>query len=111
MAEGHPGPPSPAGAEPTLMAAAAMVFVEDPASPILTQGDARHLVEVLRLRPGELVIASDGAGSWSPCRLALASPGRRLRGVGLAPVLAVDGQVITQARPAPAITVGFAPTK
>jgi 16S rRNA (uracil1498-N3)-methyltransferase len=93
------------------MAAAAMVFVEDPASPILTQGDARHLVEVLRLRPGELVIASDGAGSWSPCRLALASPGRRLKEVDLAAVLAVDGEVITQARPAPAITVGFAPTK
>ena len=34
------------------MAAAAMVFVEAPASPILTQGDAHHLLEVLRLRTG-----------------------------------------------------------
>jgi 16S rRNA (uracil1498-N3)-methyltransferase len=115
MAAGHPGQPSPsgspAGPDPTLLAASAMVFVDDPASPILTQGDAHHLVEVLRLRPGELVIASDGAGSWAPCRLAAAPGARGARGVDLASLLATDGQVTTQPRPGPPITVAFAPTK
>ncbi len=37
-------------------------------------------VDVLRLRPDELVIASDGAGSWAPCRLSGALAGREARG-------------------------------
>jgi 16S rRNA (uracil1498-N3)-methyltransferase len=100
-----------AAPDPTLMAAAAMVFVDDPASPILTQGDAHHLLDVLRLRPDELVIASDGVGSWAPCRLAAAAGGRPAKGVDLDSVLVVDGQVTTQPRPQPSITVAFAPTK
>jgi len=93
------------------MAAVAMVFVDDPALPVLTQGDAHHLLDVLRLRPGELVVASDGAGSWVPCRLVATAGGRGSREVDLASVVEVDGPVATDPRPGPAITVAFAPTK
>ena len=53
--------------DPVLVSAKAMVFVDDPASPVPDRADAHHLVDVLRLRPGELVVASDGAGSWVAC--------------------------------------------
>jgi 16S rRNA (uracil1498-N3)-methyltransferase len=123
MVAGHPAEPpdvpdapdgpggSPAQPDPTLMMAAAMVFVDEPASPILTQGDAHHLLEVLRLRPDEIVIVSDGAGSWARCRMTAAPGGRGANKVDLASVLVVDGPVATQARPHPPITVAFAPTK
>jgi 16S rRNA (uracil1498-N3)-methyltransferase len=93
------------------MAAVAMVFVDDPAAPVLTQGDAHHLLDVLRLRPGELVVASDGTGSWVPCRLVATTGGRSARHVDLAAVVEVDGPVTTDPRPEPAVTVAFAPTK
>ena len=67
-----------------------MVFVDDPAAPVLTESDAHHLVDVLRLRPGEQVVASDGAGSWVPCRLVGAAPGWRDPGRP-GPLLVVDG--------------------
>lgn len=35
----------------------------------LEEADRHHLVRVLRLRPGEQVVASDGAGSWRLCAL------------------------------------------
>ncbi len=106
MVEGRP-----AGPDPALLAAAAMVFVDEPASPVLTPDDARHLLDVLRLRPGEPVIASDGAGSWAPHRVSAAAGRRGARGVDLASVLSADGPVTTQAPEAPAITVAFAPAK
>jgi 16S rRNA (uracil1498-N3)-methyltransferase len=95
--------------DPVLMAAKAMVFVDDPASPLLVPSDARHLLDVLRLRPGELVVASDGAGSWVPCRVGGASDGPDSD--GLASTLVVDGRLTTQPRPEPEVTVAFAPTK
>jgi 16S rRNA (uracil1498-N3)-methyltransferase len=103
--------PAPSGPDPVLLAAVAMVFVDDPAGPVLTQGDARHLLDVLRLRPGELVVAGDGAGAWAPCRVAAATGARGSRDVDPGTVLVVDGPVVVQPRPEPAITVAFAPTK
>ena len=69
------GPAAPA---PDLRTAAAMVYVADLGAPVLTESDVHHLVDVLRLRTGEVVVASDGAGSWVPCRL---TSGRRPSGV------------------------------
>ncbi|MGA2932688.1 MAG: RNA methyltransferase PUA domain-containing protein, partial [Acidimicrobiales bacterium] len=46
-------------------AAAAQVFVTDPARPVLAEEDVHHLGRVLRLRPGEEVIAADGLGRWA----------------------------------------------
>src|ERR1035438_7815161 len=88
-----------------------MVFVEDPGAPVLTSGDAHHLLDVLRLRTGEVVVASDGAGSWAPCRLAAPPPGRGSRGIDVASLLEPDGRPVAQPRLRPEITVAFAPTK
>jgi 16S rRNA (uracil1498-N3)-methyltransferase len=99
------GPPE--GPDPRLVSAAAMVFVDDPAAPALGEGDAHHLSRVLRLRPDETVIASDGAGRWSPCRLIGESTPTGPSGVHLE----VEGPVIAQGRPEPAVTVAFVPTK
>jgi 16S rRNA (uracil1498-N3)-methyltransferase len=87
-----------------------MVFVDDPLRPVLTSADAHHLLDVLRLRSGESVIAADGAGSWLPCRLA--APAREEPAAGdLASLLRPDGDLIRQPRTEPVITVAFAPTK
>ncbi len=104
-----PGPP--AGPEATLLSAAAMVFVADPGTPILTQGDAHHLFDVLRLRPGESIIVGDGVGSWVPCRTAPGTGGRGWRQTDLGSLVVPEGPVVRQARVAPEITVAFAPTK
>jgi len=101
----------PDGPDPLLLAASAMVFVEDPGAPVLTSGDAHHLLGVLRLRVGELVVASDGAGSWTPCRLAGSPSGRGSRGIDVGSLLELDGRPVTQPRLRPEITVAFAPTK
>jgi len=99
------------GPEPELMAASAMVFVADPAAPVPTEDDLRHLFDVLRLRSGELVVAGDGAGSWAPCRVRAGVGPRGSRGMDPSAALIIDGPVSFQPRPAPEITVAFAPAK
>lgn len=47
----------------------AHVFVEALEHPVLTADDQHHLARVLRVRPTDLVGASDGAGGWRPCFL------------------------------------------
>ena len=69
--------------------------------------DERHLGQVLRLRAGERVVACDGAGRWRLCRFT--GPG--VRGAPRAPVLELDGPVVTSARSEPEVTVGFVPAK
>jgi 16S rRNA (uracil1498-N3)-methyltransferase len=88
-----------------------MVFVEDPSAPVVVDADVRHLLDVLRLRPGELVVASDGEGRWVPCRVAPGEPARGSRGADPAGLLVPDGPVVVEPRPAPEVTVAFAPTK
>lgn len=79
--------------------AAAHVFVDDLAAPVLDDVDAHHLERVLRLRVGESVTVSDGAGSWRACAYA-----------GGASVDPLD-EVHFEPAPSPAVTVGFALTK
>ena len=78
--------------------AAAHVFVGDLAAPELTDDDAHHLARVLRLRDGERVTASDGAGG---VRLCTWSGGR----------LDPAGEVIRDGAPQPSLCVAFALTK
>jgi 16S rRNA (uracil1498-N3)-methyltransferase len=78
-----------------------MVFVPDLSAPVLDEATAHHVADVLRLRPDDVIIASDGAGSWVRCRLS-GSADR---------TLVVDGDVSSQPGPEPPITVGFVPTK
>ena len=82
---------------------AAWVFVGDLDELELGAADAHHLSRVLRLRPGEAVGASDGAGSWRSCVVAGATGGE----VRLDPT----GEVVTDAPPDPPITVGFSLVK
>jgi 16S rRNA (uracil1498-N3)-methyltransferase len=88
-----------------------MVFVADPAAPVLTHGDAHHLFDVLRLRPGESVVAADGSGRWCPCLVAPATGGRPWSRTDLSTLLDPDGPVVHDPRAEPAVTVAFAPTK
>lgn len=47
--------------------AAAQVLVDDLDAPALGDAELHHLSRVLRLRPGAVVCASDGAGGWRLC--------------------------------------------
>ena len=77
----------------------AHVFVDDLARPVVAGQDFHHLSRVLRLRPGEAVSAADGRGGWRPCRWA-----------GVA-ALEPAGDMVTEPRPTPLLTVAFALTK
>lgn len=85
-----------------MVSAAAMVFVDDLAAPELPPAEAHHLVNVLRLRSDEVVIASDGAGGWMRCHL---------KGVGPGVTLVADDEPRAEARPEPTITIAFALAK
>ncbi len=91
--------------------AAAQVFVEDPAQPVISVGDQHHLDRVLRLRAGEVVLASDGKGRFVPCRYS--APGRQVdeRDQAAHPVLVPFGEVCHVPRSPFAVTVGFVPAK
>ncbi len=100
---------SPAYAAITVRAAAAaQVFVEDLAAPVLADDDAHHLGRVLRLRPGEEVIAADGRGRWA--RMVWRG-GAELAATHDAPGVGGDGSVQTEPAAVPALTVAFAPVK
>jgi len=71
--------------------------VTDLASPELEPDDGRHLEWVLRVRPGDALTVSDGAGSWRAC--AMGTP------------LTVTGPIYTVATPTPVLTVAFALVK
>ena len=78
----------------------AHLFVDDLAEPALSDNDVHHLSRVLRLRPGELVSASDGRGGSRLCEW-----------VGPAGSLTPVAAPVWEAPPAPGLTVGFALTK
>jgi 16S rRNA (uracil1498-N3)-methyltransferase len=91
-------------------AAAAQVFVDDAAQPLLSPEDAHHLSRVLRLRAGEEVIVSDGAGHWARAVWSGRESGAMTALAG-APGPGGDGSVQFEPPAAPALTVAFAPTK
>ena len=78
---------------------AAHVFVENLDAPLVDEADRHHLERVLRLRTGESVTASDGAGGVRDCVVR--------DGLVLEPV----GDTVMEHRPAPPIAIGFALTK
>jgi 16S rRNA (uracil1498-N3)-methyltransferase len=89
-------------------AAAAQVFVENPARPLLADEDAHHLERVLRLRDGEEVIAADGRGRWARTAwrtTATLEPISHGTGIG------GDGTLQFEAPAEPELTVAFAPVK
>lgn len=82
-----------------MRTSAAHVFVVDLDEPVLGDGDRHHLERVLRLRAGEVVSASDGAGGLRVCTYAAGG------------VLEPAGAVERTPAPAPPIGVGFALVK
>ena len=54
---------------PALRSSAAHVFVQSLEAPMLEPDDEHHVFRVLRVREGETVTATDGAGSWRPLRV------------------------------------------
>lgn len=78
---------------------AAHLFVADLDDPVLDDGDRHHVERVLRLRPGEVVSLSDGAGGWRTARL------------GDGGSLDVGSELRRDPRPAFPVTVGFALVK
>lgn len=96
-----------------LPRAAAHVFVPDLEHPVLDEDDAHHLARVLRLRAGEPVTVSDGAGAWRLGRFVGGRAGRERGGGAGGPgaVVEPDGPLQWEAAPAPTVTVAFAPTK
>jgi 16S rRNA (uracil1498-N3)-methyltransferase len=77
----------------------AHVFVDDLTAPRLAEPDERHLRRVLRVRPGDAVSVSDGRGGRRACRL------------GAGAELEACGDVVSEPRPRPPITVAFALVK
>jgi 16S rRNA (uracil1498-N3)-methyltransferase len=51
-----------------LRGADAHVLVDDVHVPVLSDDDAHHVFRVLRVRAGETVTVTDGAGRWRACR-------------------------------------------
>jgi len=92
-----------------LPPAAAHVFVADLEHPDMDEADARHLSRSLRLRPGEVVTVSDGAGGWRVCRYRGGRGGRGARAE--AGALEPEGPATREPRPHPPVTVGFALSK
>jgi 16S rRNA (uracil1498-N3)-methyltransferase len=83
----------------TPLTAPAHAFVDDLTRPRLSADDHHHLARALRLGAGTEITASDGRGRW-----------RRVRLTG-GPELAVEGPVVAEARPRPALTIAFALVK
>jgi 16S rRNA (uracil1498-N3)-methyltransferase len=83
---------------PTLRRAAAHVVVDDVVSPQLSPDALHHLGRVLRLRRGEVVTVTDGAGRW---RCAVYT------GEGVE----ASGDVVAEPRPEPSLTIAVAPPK
>lgn len=81
-----------------LRRSAAHVLVDDVAAPAPDDASAHHLARVLRLRDGEVVTVTDGAGRWRSCRVV---------GDGVV----VDGAVEDVARLRPPVTIAVAPPK
>ena len=105
---GSAGPGAAYAAVAVRAAAAAQVFVADPAHPVLDDADAHHLAKVLRLRAGEEVIVADGVGNWARTRWVgdgAVEPVVDASGVG------GDGAVRHEPRTEPDLTVAFAPVK
>lgn len=75
------------------------VFVDDVDRPTLSSADRHHLERVRRVRPGDDVVVSDGAGRWREGTL------------GTGGAVDPTGDVQTNERPTPRITVAFALTK
>lgn len=82
-----------------LRHSAAHVFVDNLSDPHLGDDDCHHILRVLRVESHQAVSVSDGHGSWS---LAMVQPDGELE---------LIGDMQSERRLEPLLTVAFAPTK
>ena len=75
------------------------VFVDDVDAPRLGDDDRHHLERVLRVRPGDAIVVSDGRGRWREAAL---------QGAG---EVTATSDVVVDPAPTPVITIAFAITK
>ena len=54
---------------PRRVAALGQFRVDDPERPVLGESDVHHLRTVLRAKPGEEIVVTNGAGAWSICEV------------------------------------------
>jgi 16S rRNA (uracil1498-N3)-methyltransferase len=90
---------APSSPAVTPLTARAHAFVDDLDRPRLSAEDHHHLARVVRLRHGDSVTVSDGAGKWRGACL------------GAGPELEAATDAVADRRPAPPITVAFALVK
>jgi len=88
--------------------AKAQIFVDGLGEPAPGPDELHHLARVLRLQPGEPVVAADGRGGWRMCEYRSDGP---LGRSGAGDRLAVIGPVLVEAPPTRLLTVAFAPAK
>jgi 16S rRNA (uracil1498-N3)-methyltransferase len=81
-----------------LRRSAAHVLVDDIAAPQLDAESLHHLSRVLRLRPGEIVTVTDGAGGWRCCVFT---------GEGVD----ASSEAFIERRPEPLLTIAVTPPK
>lgn len=73
------------------------VFVDDVATPALSDEDLHHLGKVRRLRDGDPITICDGKGAWRPARFSsMPEP---------------TGETVQVPRPTPSITIGLTAVK
>jgi 16S rRNA (uracil1498-N3)-methyltransferase len=87
--------------------AAALAFVDDLKEPALAPDDAHHLLDVLRLRAGESVVAADGNGAYRLVTLQYVGRAGRRRTTPEARLESV-GPIVLMATPEREIAVGLA---
>lgn len=80
---------------PELRRASAHVLVDDVELPALSDAESHHVFRVLRVRDGETVTVTDGAGRWRTC-------------AALGGTLAPTGEVRSEERRATPLSVAFA---
>jgi len=83
-----------------LRTSAAHVFVHDLDAPELSTDDEHHLRRVLRLRSGETITLTDGAGRWAPAQWT--------GGLAPAPSVELAGPAVLDESLGPAVGVGVA---
>ena len=88
---------TPAAAE-SLRRAAAHVLVDDVSAPALDERSDHHVFRVLRVRDGEIVTVTDGAGGWRVCRAVRAT-------------IEPDGEARVEPSPTNPMTIAFAVPK
>ncbi len=89
-------------------AAAAVVFVADIDAPELSPEDAHHLIEVLRLRAGESVVAASGDGAYRGCTVEIAGKTPSYKSRGAVAQLVPVGEVLHEPPRGRDVAVGLA---